>query len=869
MPKRTKIKKKTPVKSVKKTKKAKLASGKKIHKITDKKIFGQPVLAIKQEKVSQEVIPKQLPKTDYPDISLSERSIPAITNPARLSRHVLDLKKAKQPAQAKQNFQNQQEDQVYNQLLGGFKSKKRGIFKSVQRSIRRVKKSLDFSPNYQIAKSKTKKADPIIILPAQIQPQPQVNTGPIAFPELPTPEIRIGRLILPSSWAKASLAFVVICCLVILPFFAFNYYQNLQGKKVNIFQQASQALYHLAITQKAASAQDLPNVELQLEQSAANFNQAKSELDDINLVVRGLISIIPNTNEQFTTASNLLSAGEKLSSSAAILTEALEKIKVNKSLDGLNLTNNLTILKNSLNLVLPDLQSAVKDLNNISIEELPAEYRDKTISLQTNLPLIVKNLEYFNSISDLLLNLLGQGAKKRYLIIFQNNNELRPTGGFIGSYALIDVDRGNVTKIDIPGGGPYDLKAGLKAAIESPLPLHVVNDRWEFQDGNWFADLPTSAEKLSYLFEKSGGPTFDGIIFINATLMKQLLSVTGPIDLPEYQLQINQSNFISTIQKEVELNYDREINRPKQIIADLTPIMINKLLQSDSQQIIQLLNLFLTALNQKEIQFYFTDYDLEKFVNQNNWGGKLSTTENDYLNIVSTNIAGEKTDAKIKQVAILKVEIQPDGSIINNLTITKTHTGLLGEPFYGVANLDYLRIYVPKGCELIKAEGFYKIPPEFFIVPNHEAYTKDPDISLIEVTKNIDPNSNTEILSQENKTVFANWIKVEPGETQTVSISYKLPFKLNLKAAPENTLWQTIKENMGLDQKLNPENQTYWLTWQKQSGKHDFIINVNVSFPKSFDYKYLYPDYIQKDQQNFSYTTELDSDKLLGIIFKP
>jgi hypothetical protein len=842
-------------------------------KVQTKTVFRsskQPVLAVITKSEIKVPASNQTPATTF---AKSEIKTPVIkVQNTKLSRHVLDLKK---PLKAGANLPKGTEDKIYQQVISEFQNQKKGILKRVKR----IKEAFIFAKRKPASASKKHK-----ILIAETEPfinsiEPETFIEPklpaklreigSAWPVLRQGEPKPERFIFPVHWSKALLAFIVVCFIVVAPFTAFSYYKKLEGKKTAVLEQAGEALLHLAVSQKAAVAQDLPNTEIQLEQSAANFNQAKSELDEINIMVKGLIALIPETNKQFSTADNLMSVGEKLSASAAILTDALEQLKINKSLTGLNLTSNLTILKNHLNLVLPDLQQATKDLRDISIAELPVNYQNQARLLQTNLPLLVKSLEYFNSASDLLLKVLGSDSQKRYLVLFQNNNELRPTGGFIGSYALVDIDRGNVTKINVPGGGPYDLKAGLKAAIESPLPLHVVNDRWEFQDANWFADLPTSAEKLSYLFEKSGGPTVDGIIFVNATLIQQLLAVTGSIDLPDYQLQINQNNFINALQTEVEINYDKEANLPKQIIADLTPLLINKLLHSDNQQIITLLNMFLTALNQKEIQFYFSDFALENFVNQNNWGGKLQNTDSDYLNIVTTNIAGEKTDAKIEQSAILKVEVQPDGSIINNLTITKTHTGLAGEPFYGVPNLDYLRIYVPKGSELLQAAGFYSVPPEFFIVPNHDAYTKDPDLSLIEVTKNIDPVSGTEILSEENKTVFANWVMVEPGKTLTVTISYKLPFKLNINAPANKNLWQTIKSNLGLEPNFNPNAQSYSLIWQKQSGKRNFNIHVALTLPKALNYLTIYPNFIQKDSQTFSYTAELDSDKLLGIVFKP
>ena len=93
------------------------------------------------------------------------------------------------------------------------------------------------------------------------------------------------------------------------------------------------------------------------------------------------------------------------------------------------------------------------------------------------------------SLSSALDSVFGDKQLKRYLIVFQNNNEIRPTGGFMGSFALVDIQKGKILNIDIPGGGTYDLKGQMKKEVEPPLPLQLSNNRWEFQDANWFPDF--------------------------------------------------------------------------------------------------------------------------------------------------------------------------------------------------------------------------------------------------------------------------------------------------------------------------------------------------------------------------------------------
>ncbi|MBD3359845.1 MAG: DUF4012 domain-containing protein [Candidatus Buchananbacteria bacterium] len=786
-----------------------------------------------------------------------------------ISPYVLDLKSIQAEQAKEKQLENQQAQNISQELLTKLNKQKNKIYDRFQADTEKnpkFKKKVTL-PKLQIKLPKI--SLPKFTLPKLSRPKinlPKINLPQFNLPKLKPLEIKIGSISIPPYWQKTILAFIVFCLIFILPFNLYGYYQKLQGKKNTVLQQTAQAIWHLTISQKAAAAKDFYYTQFELQEASNDFQAAKNELGGINLLTKNAIKLFPSINKQFITAQKLISVGETLSKSAAMVTATIESIEINGELDSLNLTAKLKKLNDDFNLILPDLKNANNELQEIHINELPLEYQSKVKKLQQALPLLVKNIDNFVSSSDLLLTLLGEDTKKRYLFLFQNNNELRPTGGFIGSFALVDIDQGNIQKINIPGGGPYDLRAGLKVNMESPKPLHIMNPRWEFQDANWFADLPTSADKLIWFYEKSGGPTVDGLVFINATFLEKILKIIGPIELPNYNKTITADNFFQEIQTNVELEYDKSINKPKKIIADLTPIIIDNLLSSDQKQFSEILNIFLNALNEKEIQLYFTNYSLEKLVLQNNWGGQLKQTTKDYLNIISTNIAGEKTDAKIEQTANLTVEIQPEGSIINTLQITKTHTGKAGENFYGVPNVDYLRIYTPKDSELISASGFDRMEPELFEILNQGIYQKDDMIAFTEMTKKIDEQSQTEIFTENNKTVFANWLKINPGQTKTVTLKYKLPFKLDLEATNENlNYWDLLKNELNLNGETD-HLKDYNLLWQKQSGKN-FMINLTIDFPKNLNYQMIYPDKLNQTNNTFNYHDLLNTDKFFVTTF--
>ncbi|KKR89479.1 MAG: hypothetical protein UU36_C0026G0003 [Candidatus Uhrbacteria bacterium GW2011_GWE2_41_1153] len=168
------------------------------------------------------------------------------------------------------------------------------------------------------------------------------------------------------------------------------------------------------------------------------------------------------------------------------------------------------------------------------------------------------------------------------------------------------------------------------------------------------------------------------------------------------------------------------------------------------------------------------DNKLQSDIKALGWSGSLLQTDGDYLMVVDSNLGGGKTDSVIKQDIDVDVEIQADGSIINTVTITKEHTGLANALFEGINNVDYLRLYVPKGSELLQASGF-EIPDESLFKIANAPLATDKDLLLWTSNFTQDPISGTDIWNEQGKTVFGNWMQTKPGETEIVTFTYRLP----------------------------------------------------------------------------------------------
>ncbi|MBU4314859.1 DUF4012 domain-containing protein [Patescibacteria group bacterium] len=697
-------------------------------------------------------------------------------------------------------------------------------------------------------------------LPIAIEPAEKIEEDSITITQTITGRFHNLHLLLPKQARHRAIAvFLLLSFVLVMPIHAMQGLSDTSSRKTEIERVSQQAISQIDSATDSIKSQDFQAASLDFQRATENFQNAQKSMDDMRLITASLVNIIPQTNSTYETVQGLVSAGASLSQSGAKLSSAIEELSNSNSL---SLVTKLQLLTTYITNALPEVQTANNALKNINLEFIPQDYTNKLTLLLSTVPSLQRSMEEFLKFSGTLQTLLGNQEKMRYLLVFQNNTELRATGGFIGSFAQIDVLDGEITNIDIPGGGSYDVQGQLSEFVAPPQPLSLLNDRWEFHDANWFPDFPSSAQKLIWFYQKAGGPTVDGVIAINATLMPQLLEITGPIAMPEYGRTITSENFLFETQKIVEYEYasyqddgDREQDAPKQFIGDLAPKVLEILKQADPETLLKVIDLLSASLTQKDVLMYMEDNQLQSDIETLNWSGSLKNTQGDYLMVVDSNLGGGKTDTVIKQGVNLDVEIQEDGSIINTVTITKEHTGMSSALFEGVNNVDYVRLYVPEGSEFIQANGF-EIPDESLFEQADTPLSSDTDMLLWTANFAKDPISQTDIWDEQGKTVFGNWIQTKPGETEVATFTYKLPWKFE---QTNDSIFQKAKSYIGL-KNLNE----YSIFIQKQPGVVTRTTTIRVF--NATNQKVIWTS--QNDL--FSSGTEFnnDQDRVLSALFE-
>lgn len=576
-------------------------------------------------------------------------------------------------------------------------------------------------------------------------------------------------------------------------------------------QQAIEVYSQDALTQLegAVSAFSEMNTEdaLALFQAASEqFASIADMLSGTNRYLLELAKIVPTKGRTVQSYTSLLEAGKEFSLAGELLALGLRT-------DTDAIAGRVQHIAVALREASPHITAAREQLVYVRASDIPESARPAFAEFQQHLPRLEKAQQELLLVANTFSAILGdEKQKQRYLVIFQNNAELRATGGFISGVAMVDMVDGKIVRMEVPEGGAYDFKGYFTKHVASPLPLHVVNPVWQLQDANWSPDFPTAAKKIMWFFENTvGGYSLDGVIALTPQLLQDFLTITGPVDFPEYNTVIDKDNVVQAIEDASVAGEEK----PKQFLSDLAPNILERALSLGQGDALDVFAAVTRALSSRHMLVYTTDEAVQSALATLGWTGAVQDAPQDYLYIVRSNIAGGKTDDVIEERVRHTVRIAQDGLITVRLELYFAHKGLEGAGERGIKNNNYLRVYVPEGSRLIAAEGFSPETYERLYKDAPEGYAQDEDVAADLEDAIVHEKSGTRIHTELGKTVFSNWVGVEPGKSGNVVLEYMLPF----------SLFSDDNDRTGV----------YTLYMQKQPGVRPSLFTSDVVLPDAWD----------------------------------
>lgn len=517
--------------------------------------------------------------------------------------------------------------------------------------------------------------------------------------------------------------------------------------------------------------------------SLASDQLAKTKIDlaqtDKDLQAMGYLKFVPIASWYYNDAYHLIQAGTHGLNAATILVDSIKPyadvlgLKGQGSFVGGTAQQRIETAVKTIGKITPRIDDIANELSvvrseidMVNPEHYPAflfgkkpgatigtirSLTDQSVNLITSARPLIK----------ILPEVLGEPNEKKYLIIFQNDKELRPTGGFITAYAVFRLDSG-VVHVD-SSADIYSLDATVPNKPKAPRPILLYLPKvpeLNLRDNNLSPDFKTSMDSFYAMYKTAGGSTnIDGIIAIDTHALVSAMDILGDmnVDGTTFTTKIDPRCDCPQVIYELEALSDQPTNKivtnRKGIIGDLMYAIMTKAFSSSPKKYWgPLFQTMLTAINEKHILFYMNNAQAQAGFESFNAAGRIISFTGDYFHLNQANFGGAKSNLFVSEAVAQDYNVGSDGTITKTVTVDYKNPFAPSDCNLERGNLclnailyDWFRVYVPKGSQLVSVTG-----------------------SEVKMTTYDDLG----------KTVFDGFLTVRPQGASKLTITYKLPFKL-------------------------------------------------------------------------------------------
>lgn len=465
----------------------------------------------------------------------------------------------------------------------------------------------------------------------------------------------------------------------------------------------------------------------------------------------------------------------------------------------------------NLNKTKENLSLATAEYKNVDTNLLPKKLDPQVTHYEELLNTANTHMEEAILLSQNANNIIGISKPTKYLILLQNSNELRPTGGFIGSYAVLELENGKIKNLTIDDvynpDGQIDLR-NIQVEPPAPIAKYLNETKMHIRNANWNPDFEESANNVEDLFYRINGDHFDGIIAIDLNMAKGLLNITGPIFLTAYDEEIDASNLYEKTQFYSEFNYENGSDQKRSFLTTLGSKLLERLFSLDKQKLPEMAKVIKENLNNKDVLIYLKDQQLQDMIKDKNWAGTLHDTDKDYLYIVDANVGGTKANYYIQMNYNYEISsLTRDGLLRATLELDYKHTGQ-DNAWPGGPYTNYVRVLTQEGSKLTGAKL---------------------------------------ILNDSEEDIFENVVQTTMGKYN----SYEIPFTINPGEQAKIIFNYDLPQNLS----MTGDNKSYSLYWQKQPGtQNDYSFKFNAPFSMKVN-----------DQDFYTISGKLDTDKQFSL----
>ena len=282
----------------------------------------------------------------------------------------------------------------------------------------------------------------------------------------------------------------------------------------------------------------------------------------------------------------------------------------------------------------------------------------------------------------------------RLLVVSQDGAELRPTGGFAGSFGIVNV---GPTGVQLEKYQDVYVLPDPPGRVPQPTGMLVGRNDFKFRDANWWIDFPTSARAMLGFWRTYNQPPVDGIIAVDTVAMRDLLAALGPVRVPSYNETFTAKNLLQRLLYLVEVKPMSQSDN-KAVLTALAAELEKRVLGAKPDELAKAALALGKAADAKHVQMYFTNPDAQAAAEQLGWSGRVLPPAGTTDVVAISNAMNQpgKVNIALKKTIDYRVLLQPDRSADTTLVLGYANTGAYPLPWSSVFR-DWLRVYRAPG----------------------------------------------------------------------------------------------------------------------------------------------------------------------------
>ena len=422
---------------------------------------------------------------------------------------------------------------------------------------------------------------------------------------------------------------------------------------------------------------------------------------------------------------------------------------------------------------------------------IPSKHKVQYKAVKTKLTKTKRTVTTAKALLATAPDVIGLGGRRKYAVLFQNNMELRATGGFIGSFAVLSFENGKL--YDMPIFDVYDADGQLKGHVEPPRPIKDIlgEANWYLRDSNFDPDFPTSARRAEWFIKKSLNQDLDGTIAINVNTLVSLLDATGPLAVPDYNETITGSNLYERAQFHAEVNFFPGSTQKKEFLSTVANTLFARLPSLESGEGIKLVSALADSIQAKNTLISFTSGPTEHVFQTLGWNGALNdfpcptegNCHKDYAMVVDSNFGVNKANYFIKRNIEEVITFDKDLKVDHLMKIQYQNTSTSSAWPAGIYK-NYSRLYLPIGTTIgsVKVGERVLSSKEYSITEEHDKFMLAYLVSVpINSNLTVEVGYSTPQLAQEKSLLYTWYWQKQPGTSSSDTVSVYLNYPMYLR----------------------------------------------------------------------------------------